>query len=130
MLKSVGTYLFAFLSLILFFPAKALPPLEGEVFGLYPVTNEISFFKNVEDDGDDRGWTAQVIAINTFKIGTEITFEFTGDFNWDLSYKKRDYYIELSLVKPIIKPLSLNVQRILSTFEDEPVNQIGLRLSF
>ncbi len=109
--------------------ALALPPIEGRVFGIYPVSNEISFYKNVDDSGNDRGETLQVVAINGFKIYTEFTFEFTGDFNYGLAGEQDDHYIELSLVKRVIGPLSINYQRIYSTFELEPVNQIGLRLS-
>lgn len=95
-----------------------------------PYSNEISFFKNIDDTGKDRGTTLQVISINGFDLGTEFIFEFTGDFNWDLDlYEDYDYYLELSLVKPVYKSLSVNYQRIYGTFYDEPVNQFGLRLS-
>lgn len=130
-----------FLILTVFFlfsiSAYGLPAIEGELFGLYPITNEVSFLKNVDDAGVDRGLTMQIIAINSFKIWTEFTFEFTADFNWDMAYEfdgltmmNNDHYIELSLVKPIIKNLSVNYQRIHSTFEAKPINQFGLRLSF
>ena len=113
-----------------------LPTVEGKVFGLYPITNEVSFFKNVDDSGNNRGLTLQIVAINSFKIWTDFTFEFTGDFNWDMAYEldmskmSDDHYIELSLVKPVVGRFSVNYQRILSTFEDESVNQFGIRLSF
>ncbi len=110
--------------------SRGLPSIDGKVFGLYPLTNEISFLKNVDDSGTDRGLTVQVIAINGFKLLTDFTLEFTADFNWDMSYKNNDHYIELSLVKPVIKSVSLNYQRIFSTFESEPVNQFGIRFSF
>jgi len=107
----------------------ALPPIEGRVFGIYPVCNEISFFKNVDDSGNNRGETLQVVAINGFKLYTEFTLEFTGDFNYDMAGNFNDHYIELSLVKRVIGPVSINYQRIYGTFEPEPINQIGLRLS-
>lgn len=110
--------------------ALALPPIEGKVFSLIPITNEISFYKNVDDAGNDRGQTLQIIAINNFKLLTEFTFEFTADFNWRMSNKKEDHYIELSLVKPVYGILSINYQRIFATFEDKPINQFGIRLSF
>jgi len=116
--------------LIMAVPAYSLPPVEGVVIGIYPITNEISFYKNVDDDGNNRGETIQVIAINTIKIWTEFNFEFTGDFNWGMSPENDDHYIELSLVKPVGNNISVNYQRIISTFESEPVNQFGLRLSF
>ncbi|HDL02498.1 MAG: hypothetical protein DRP46_13850 [Candidatus Zixiibacteriota bacterium] len=111
-------------------PVLSLPPVEGRVFGIMPITNELSFYKNVDDDGNDRGETLQIVAINTIKIWTEFNFEFTGDFNWDMSSEYNDHYIELSLVKPVGYNFSVNYQRIISTFESEPVNQFGIRLSF
>jgi hypothetical protein len=95
-----------------------------------PFTNEVSFFKNMDDLGRSRGTTLQVISINGFKFGTDFVFEFTGDFNWELDlYEDYDYYIELSLVKPVYKAFSVNYQRIYGTFYDEPVNQFGIRFS-
>jgi len=95
-----------------------------------PYTNEISYFTNIDDAGESRGTTLQVISINGFTIGTDFIFEFTGDFNWDLDlYEDHDYYLELSLVKPVYKSLSVNYQRIYGTFVNEPINQFGLRLS-
>lgn len=98
-----------------------------------PFTNEVSFYKNLDDSGDDRGKTLQIISINGFNVGTDFVLEFTGDFNWGLSTLPDidyDYYIELSLVKPVYKSLSLNYQRIYGTYEDRPINQFGVRLSF
>ncbi len=115
--------------LIMSASAAALPPVDGKVFGIYPVVNEVSFFKNVEDDFDGRGWTLQVVSINEFNLITRFKFEFTGDFNWKMSDRDRDHYIELSIVKPLTKLISFNYQRILSSFEDNDVNQVGLRLS-
>jgi hypothetical protein len=97
-----------------------------------PISNEISYFANVDDGGDSRGTTLQIISINEFNIGTNFIFEFTGDFNWDMNTDidvDYDYYLELSLVKPVYKSLSVNYQRIYGTFNDRPVNQFGLRLS-
>ena len=95
-----------------------------------PYVNEASLFKNVDDAGNDRGQTLQIISINEFNLGTPFIIEFTGDFNWDLDwYEDYDYYIEISLVKPVYKSLSVNYQRIYGTFYEEPINQFGLRLS-
>jgi hypothetical protein len=116
--------------------ARALPPIEGRVFGITPLVNEVSFYKNVDDHGIDRGLTLQVISINSFKAGTDFTFEFTGDFNFDMAYDfdgsfmSNDHYIELSLVKKVYGIISVNYQRIYATFEDTPINQFGVRLSF
>jgi len=127
------------LSILISASALALPTIDGKVFGLYPITNEVSLFRNVDDDGFDRGATVQVISINSFKVWTDFIFEFTADFNYDLSYNiinddqrdyYRDHYIELSLVKPVAYNFSLNYQRVISTFEDKPINQFGIRLAF
>jgi hypothetical protein len=129
MWKAIAVFLLAFLCLF-FGQVYSLPTVEGDVFGIMPITNEVSLYKNVDDDGDERGQTVQIIAINTVKVWTDFNVEFTADFNWDMSYLKRDHYIELSIVKPVAARVSLNYQRIFSSFEDKPVNQFGFRFSF
>ena len=117
------------------------PVLSGEIIpsfesssgriGFYPISNEISFYKNVDDSGEDRGRSIQIIMINSFKLWTTFSFEFTADYNFDLtSGLEDDHYVELSLVKPVTSFFSVNIQRVISTFEPEPVNQFGVRLSF
>ncbi len=70
----------------------------------------------------------QIVSINSFKLLTNFNFEFTGDFNFDYTPDyDNDHYIELSIVKPLTNVVSLNVQRVISTFEPEPVNQFGVR---
>ena len=99
--------------------------------GFYPISNEVSFYKNYDDAGEDRGTTLQFVMINSFKLLTTFNFEFTADYNFDLTPgMNHEHYVELSLVKPISGILSLNVQRIISTFETKPINQFGVRLSF
>ena len=108
--------------------------------GFFPISNELSLYQNYDDRGEDRGRTLQVISINAFHMFTDFSFEFTADFNWQYSYadpfdldlgmNSRDHYIELSLVKPVTSILSLNVQRVIATFENEPINQFGIRLTF
>ena len=107
--------------------------------GFFPISNEVSFYKNYDDEGEDRGQTLQVISINSFRLFTTFHFEFTGDFTWQYSYdfgdiargkNNHDYYIELSIVKPVTDFVSLNIQRVISTFENKPINQFGVRLSF
>lgn len=109
---------------------------DGENFGISPITNELSFYKNTDDDFNSLGRTLQIISINSFKAFTWFNLEFTGDFNWKMSdefegpgRKNFDYYFELSLVKPLTKHLSFNYQRIYGTSIGKPVNQFGLRLS-
>lgn len=99
--------------------------------GFYPVSNEISYYKNVDDSGEDRGRTLQIVAINGFRLFTDFSFEFTADYNFDFTPGlNRDHYVELSLVKPITSFLSVNVQRVMSSFEPESVSQVGFRLVF
>ena len=99
--------------------------------GFYPISNEVSYYRNYDDTGEKRGQTLQIIAINGFKLVTDFTFEFTADYNFDLTPGlDRDHYVELSLVKPVTPFVSLNIQRVISTFEPEPINQFGVRLVF
>ncbi len=135
MKKTIYGWGIALLTLSAVWPACA----QGQAFSpepvenrspVTPITNEISFFRNAEDQGGFRGTTLQIISINQFDVGTDFIIEFTGDFNWNLDlYEDRDYYIELSIVKPLFRSLSLNYQRIYGTFAAGPVNQFGLRLS-
>ncbi len=108
----------------------ALPTLDGKQLGFYPITNEISFYQNVDDPGRNRGRTLQIVSINTLKLITRFNFEVAADINWGFSYLPRDHYMELSVVKTIIPRFSFNYQRIISSFESSPVNQFGLRISF
>jgi len=104
--------------------------------GFFPISNEISYYKNYDDAGENRGTTLQFVMINSFKLFTTFNFEFTADYNFDLAYDfdKNDYmndhYVELSLVKPITSMVSVNYQRVISSFETESINQFGLRLTF
>lgn len=99
--------------------------------GFYPISNEVSYYRNYDDTGEKRGQTLQIISINAFRIWTDFSFEFTADYNFDMTPGlNRDHYVELSLVKPLTPFVSLNYQRVLSTFEPEPINQFGVRLVF
>jgi len=115
------------------YAGEIIPTIESHSgkFGFYPISNEISFYKNIDDAGEDRGETVQLVLINSFKLFTNFTFEFTADYNFDYAQDyDKDHYVEISLVKPITKVISVNVQRVISTFEPESVNQFGFRLSF
>jgi len=104
---------------------------EDAVFSFQPLVNEVSLYKNFLDDGDDAGQTLQIVAINSVKIYTEFSFEFTADFNRKLTPgTNHDYYMEIGIVKPVWKKVSANYQRIYGTFVDKPINQIGVRYSF
>ncbi|MCK4656861.1 MAG: hypothetical protein KAT85_07495, partial [candidate division Zixibacteria bacterium] len=61
------------------------PVADGEDFGISPITNELSFYKNTDDDFNSLGRTLQIISINSFKACTWFNLEFTGDFNWKMS---------------------------------------------
>ncbi len=99
--------------------------------GFFPISNEVSFYKNVDDAGNDRGETLQLVIINSFKLFTTFNFEFTADYNFDYATGlSNDHYVELSLVKPITPFVSVNYQRVIATFEPESVNQFGVRLRF
>ena len=116
----------------LIFGLIAIPLICGSVTAdsITPFTNEISLFKNIDDAGDNRGTTLQIVSINSVNVGTEFILEFTGDFNWGLDMlEDYDYYLELSVVKPVYNSISVNYQRIYGTFYSEPVNQFGIRLS-
>jgi len=126
---------------VLFNPASqagVIPTWESPSgkLGFYPISNEISYFKNYDDTPEDRGSTLQFVMINSFRLFTTFNFEFTADYNFDLTYDfdKNDYmndhYVELSLVKPITSLISVNYQRVISSFETESINQFGLRLTF
>lgn len=113
--------------------AGIIPSLEDPTgnIGFYPISNEISFYKNFDDSGANRGRTLQIISINSFKLLTTFTFEFTADYNFDYTPGlKKDQYVELSLVKAITPFVSVNIQRVIATFEPEAINQFGLRLVF
>jgi hypothetical protein len=99
--------------------------------GFTPISNEISLYQNSSDDGDNLGQTLQLVLINTVDIGTEIGIEFTADFNRKMTPgEDNDYYLEIGLVKPVWKKLSVNYQRIHGTFIVDPVNQFGVRWRF
>jgi hypothetical protein len=100
-------------------------------FGFWPISNELSIYQNFDDTRADRGRTLQIVAINSLRIFTSFNFEFTADYNYGMTPGlKRDHYIELSLVKPVTSLVSFNVQRVISTFEPESINQIGVRFVF
>ena len=104
---------------------------KSKTIGFYPISNEVSYYRSFDDSGVGRGRTLQIISINAFKLWTEFSFEFTADYNFKLTPGlNRDHYVELSLVKPVTPFVSLNVQRVISTFEPESINQFGVRLVF
>jgi len=104
---------------------------DDSVFVFQPIVNEVSLYENFLDNGDNAGQTLQIISINSLKVYTEFSFEFTADFNRKMTPgTNSDYYIEMGIVKPVWKKVSANYQRIYGTFIDKPINQIGVRYSF
>ena len=102
----------------------------GEI-GFQPLCNELSLYQNYDDTRKDRGKTLQIVSINSIKLFTSFNFELTADYNFDFTPgMDNDHYVELSIVKPVTGFISLNIQRIISSFEDKPINQFGVRLSF
>lgn len=120
----------AIVCLAVFETGYSLPTLDGKTVGFYPITNEVSFYRNVDDAGNDRGRTLQIVSINTFKILTDFNFELAADFNWDMSCFNRDHYLELGIVKSVGYRFSVNYQRVISKFEPKSINQFGFRYSF
>lgn len=99
--------------------------------GFWPLANEVSVYQNYDDAGDNRGRTLQIVSINSFRLFTQFNFELTADYNFDLTPGLgRDHYVELSLVKPVTSFVSLNIQRVISSFEAESINQMGVRFVF
>ena len=104
---------------------------DNGLLGFSPIVNEISIYQNSSDEGDNLGQTLQIISINEIKLGTAFNLEFTADVNRRMTPgEDEDYYLEISLVKPVWKKLSVNYQRIHGTFIADPVNQFGVRWSF
>ncbi|MCP4582958.1 MAG: hypothetical protein GY839_15215 [candidate division Zixibacteria bacterium] len=104
---------------------------EDSVFAFQPIVNELSLYENFLDNGDNAGQTLQIVSINSLKVYTEFSFEFTADFNRKMvPGTNSDYYIEMGIVKPVWKKVSANYQRIYGTFIDKPINQVGVRYSF
>ena len=113
--------------------AGTIPTWESpsKKLGFYPINNEISLYQSYDDGGRDRGQTVQIISINSIKLLTTFTVEFTGDFNYNYTPGlSNDHYMELGVVKHITSFFSLNVQRVMTTFEDRHINQYGVRFSF
>lgn len=113
--------------------AGVIPSWESQSgkIGFFPISNELSLYKNYDDAGKDRGETVQIIMINSFKVWTTFNFEFTADYNFDMQPGlNNDHYVELSIVKPITPMFSLNVQRVIMSGGPESINQLGFRLSF
>lgn len=115
---------FIFLFLFSFFPVFVL----AQPLGFNKVTDDVSLYKNFQDELDDAGQTLQIVTINSFKLYFWFDLEICLDYNWyDLG---DDYYMEMGLVKPVYKNFKLNYQRIYGTFVNKPINQVGIRFSF
>ncbi|MCP4633777.1 MAG: hypothetical protein GY855_12695 [candidate division Zixibacteria bacterium] len=107
------------------------PSIMAQDIGVGFISNDIAVYKNSDDDLNNKGWTLQLVFINSVKIHTEFQIEFTADFNKDLAWKgKDDYYMEVGFLKEFYKGISLNYQRIEGTFQPGGINQLGVRYHF
>jgi len=111
--------------------AKSVAFTQVDFMSFKPICNEITLYQNFFDDGDNAGQTLQILSINSLRLFTDFNIEFVADFNREKTPgKNNDYYMEIGIVKPVWKKISVNCQRIYGTFIDKPVNQIGCRYSF
>ncbi len=56
--------------------AGVIPSWESQSgkIGFYPISNEVSFYKNVDDAGTDRGQTLQIVSINSSEVAYKFQF--------------------------------------------------------
>jgi hypothetical protein len=127
-LRRVAFWIVFFLVSFLIFCSSSS---DARSFGFKKLVNEVSLYQNRYDDFLNAGQTLQIVSINSLKLGTWFNLEFTYDLNYDLE-KEDDfsYYMEVGLVKEILPRFSINYQRIHGSFVNDPVNQIGIRVSF
>jgi len=93
--------------------------------GIVPLSNEVSVYKNIDDDFESRGFTAQFISMNMihdFRVG------FVLDLNYDDDFKSDNYW-EFGLLVPIKDRLSFSYQRVNGSFI-KPMNQLGFTWRF
>jgi hypothetical protein len=116
---------------VVFFLSTAFSYCQSSFLSFQPLVNEVSLYQNFLDNGGDAGQTLQIVSINSFRLITDFSFEFTADFNRKLTPgKASEYYLELGIVKPVWEKFSVNYQRIHGTFVADPINQVGFRYSF
>ena len=127
-LRRIAVGVVVFLVWLLIFGSSSS---DARSFGFKKLVNEVSLYQNRYDDFLNAGQTLQIVSINSLKLGTWFNLEFTYDLNYDLE-KEDDftYYMEVGLVKEILPRFSINYQRIHGSFMNDPVNQIGIRVSF
>jgi hypothetical protein len=117
---------------VLFFMLIFLPSFcMSKTFGLKPISNNITLYQNSYDAGRSAGQTLQIVLINSLKLGTWFTLVITGHIDRNLQEIGRTcHYLEFGLVKDVKSGFSFNYQRVIGTFMDKPVNQLGIRFSF
>lgn len=127
-LRRIAVGIVFFLMSLLIFGSSSS---DARSFGFRKLVNEVSLYQNRYDDFLNAGQTLQIVSINSLKLGTWFNLEFTYDLNYDLE-KEDDftYYLEVGVVKEILPRFSINYQRIHGSFVNDPVNQIGIRVSF
>ncbi len=97
---------------------------QANPLGIVHLSNELSLFKNVNDDLDSKGFTAQLVSMNLIH---SVRMGFVLDWNFDDG--NEDNYWELGLTLPIKNQLSFSYQRVNGTFI-KPNNQFGLTWRF
>jgi len=103
----------------------------AEKLGFSRISNDLALYKNSNDNLNDKGWTFQIVLINTVRAGGEFQIELTADLNRDLAWEgKDDYYMEIGILKQFYQGFSINYQRIEGTFQPGGINQLGLRYHF
>ncbi len=119
----------SFIAVVLLFVMTV--PVYAQLLGFNRISNDVTFFRNTDDDINNKGWTLQLVFIDSIHLGTDFQVEYTADYNWGLAWEgKYDYYVEIGILKAVYKGFSINYQRIEGTFQRGGVNQIGLRYHF
>ena len=97
---------------------------QANPLGIVHLSNELSIFKNVNDDFDSKGFTAQIVSMNLIH---SVRIGFVLDWNFDNGHE--DNYWELGLTVPLKDRLSFSYQRVNGSFIN-PNNQFGLTWRF
>jgi hypothetical protein len=101
----------------------------GDKFGLTPLSNNVSLFKNFDDYGADRGTTIQFLLMNEIRLLTPLHIGASVDFNYNyMPGMSHDYYAEIFVIKPLTRRFGIYYTRVESSFGCG-VNQVGFRLS-
>ena len=118
-------------TLIIFLIFPFASTSHAQEFGFSGISNDLAIYRNANDHLRYKGWTLQLVLINTARIGTDFQIEVTADLNHNLAWQgKDDYYAEFGILKEFFHGFSVNYQRIEGTFQPGGINQLGLRYHF